>query len=51
MNSSDLTCTVADSATRTTRGMNTTDSEISVFQSPGPSEPEMAMASSTAGNA
>ncbi len=37
-NSSDLTCTVADSATRTTRGMKTTESEISVFERPGPSD-------------
>ena len=50
-NSSDFTCTVADSATRTTRGMKTTESEIRVFQRPGPSDPEMAMARSTAGNA
>ena len=50
-NSSDFTCTVADSATRTTRGTNTTESEISVFHRPGPREPEMAMARSTDGNA
>src|SRR5436190_797266 len=46
-----FTCTVADSATRTTRGTNTIESENSVFGRPGPSAPEMAMASRTAGNA
>ena len=51
MNSSDFTCTVADSATRVTRGVNTTQREMSVFGSPGPSAPEMAMARRTAGKA
>ena len=51
MYSRPFTCTVADSATRTTRGTNTMDSEISVFGRPGPSAPEIAIASSTAGNA
>ena len=51
MYSRPFTCTVADSATRTTRGMKTIDSAMSVLASPGPSAPEIAMASSTAGNA
>ena len=51
MYSRPFTCTVADSATRTTRGMNTIESEISVLGRPGPSAPEMAMARRTAGNA
>jgi hypothetical protein len=51
MYSRPFTCTVADSATRTTRGTKTIESEISVLARPGPSAPEMAIASKTAGKA
>jgi hypothetical protein len=45
------TCVVTLSATRATCGMKTSVSEISELDTPAPSAPDIAMASSTEGKA